>query len=71
VSMSVELPLSWTTATIADVAEIKTGKLDANAAVKNGLYPFFTCAEDISRIDCFSFDTEAVLLAGNGFFGVK
>jgi type I restriction enzyme S subunit len=61
----------WELVTIADVTNIRTGKLDANAADEDGAYPFFTCAEEISRINSFSFDTEAVLLGGNGFFGVK
>ena len=31
-----------------------------------GLYPFFTCAEEVYRIDNFAFDTEALLISGNG-----
>ncbi len=62
---------NWVFASIADVSDIKTGKLDANAASDDGVFPFFTCSEDISRISSYSFDTEAVLLAGNGFFNVK
>ena len=53
---------------------IKTGKLDANAAVEGGAYPFFTCSRDVYRIDKFAFDCEAILLAGNnasGDFNVK
>ena len=29
---------------------ITTGKLDANAAESNGIYPFFTCGENPERI---------------------
>jgi len=53
---------------------IKTGKLDANAAVEGGQYPFFTCSRDIFAIDTYAFDCEAILLAGNnavGDFNVK
>jgi len=53
---------------------IKTGKLNSNAATENGAYPFFTCSRDIFSIDSFSFDCEAILLAGNnasGDFNVK
>ncbi len=46
-----------------------TGKLDANAAVENGKYPFFTCSKEIYRIDDFSFDQETLLLAGNNAAG--
>jgi type I restriction enzyme, S subunit len=66
-----DLPTGWIKALVINVTDIKTGKLDANAAHSNGAYPFFTCAEDVSRINTYSFDTEAVLLAGNGFFNVK
>ena len=46
--------------------EIKTGKLDANAMVKNGKYRFYTCAKDFYLIDDYAFDTEALLVSGNG-----
>ena len=44
-------------ARLGDICKITTGKLDANAQVENGLYPFFTCAEQPFRIDSFAFDT--------------
>jgi type I restriction enzyme S subunit len=62
------------TAALGDYVTIKTGKLDANAAVEGGIYPFFTCAREIYAIDNFAFDCEAILLAGNnavGDFNVK
>lgn len=48
---------------------IKTGKLDANQAVKGGVYPFFTCAEYPDEIDHFAFDGDVVLVAGNNAQG--
>lgn len=51
--------------------EVVTGKKDANAGNKNGIYPFFTCSKQISRINEYSFDAPAILLAGNGEFNVK
>ena len=51
---------------LGDICKITTGKLDANAQVDNGLYPFFTCAEQPFNIDTFAFDTEALLISGNG-----
>jgi type I restriction enzyme S subunit len=59
---------------LGSFASIKTGKLDANAAIDNGKYPFFTCAREIYKINDFAFDCEALLLAGNnasGDFNVK
>ena len=61
-------------ALLGDLVDIKTGKLDANAAVQGGPYPFFTCSREISAIDKYAFDCEAILLAGNnavGDFNVK
>lgn len=58
-------------ARLGDYVNIKTGKLDANAAVENGQYPFFTCSKEISSIDSYSYDTECVLVAGNGDLNVK
>lgn len=46
-------------------SSIKTGKLNSEAAVSNGKYPFFTCSQETYRTNTFSFDQEAVLLAGN------
>lgn len=51
--------------------DIRTGKLDANAASENGIYPFFTCAIEPLNIDSYSYDCECVLVAGNGDLNVK
>ncbi|WP_022819367.1 restriction endonuclease subunit S [Fusobacterium russii] len=56
---------------LGDLVNIKTGKLDANAAVNNGKYPFFTTSEEIFKIDIYAYDDEAVLVAGNGNLNVK
>ena len=54
---------------LGELCNITTGKLDANAMVENGLYPFFTCAEMVYRINHYNFDTEALMIAGNGNVG--
>ena len=46
-----------------------TGKLDSNASVEKGAYPFFTCSKELLRIDTYAFDQEALLLAGNNAAG--
>ena len=61
-------------ALLGDLVKITTGKLDANAAVEGGEFPFFTCSREIFAIDKYAFDCEAILLAGNnavGDFNVK
>jgi type I restriction enzyme S subunit len=63
--------LSISAAKLGQLVNITTGKLDANAASENGQYPFFTCAELPLKIDNYEFDEDAILLAGNGSFGVS
>lgn len=53
------------------ITDIKTGKLDVNAGAEDGKYPFFTCASTPYKINEYAFDTEAVLIAGNGDLNVK
>jgi len=52
-----------------DVAYFVTGKLNSNAAKVNGKYAFFTCAPEPLKTDSYSFDKEAILLAGNNAEG--
>ena len=59
---------------LGNLVKIRTGKLNANAAVEGGQYPFFTCSREIYAINDYAFDCEAILLAGNnavGNFNVK
>ena len=60
----------WRTATLGELVFFRTGKLDSNAAVANGDYPFFTCSQETLRTNTFSFDDECVLLAGNNANGI-
>ena len=57
-------------ARLGELVAFKTGKLDSNAAVPNGGYPFFTCSQETLRTNTYSFDTECVLLAGNNANGI-
>lgn len=66
-----KLPEGWEAVNLGSLINLSTGKLDANAADNDGQYPFFTCAESISQIKSWAFDTSAVLLAGNGSFSIK
>jgi type I restriction enzyme S subunit len=52
-----------------DVFNTTTGKLDSNAAVANGKYPFFTCSKEPLKIDSYAFDQTALLLTGNNAAG--
>ena len=61
--------MKWEIAKLGKIAIIRTGKLDSNAAVIGGRYPFFTCDPNTLSIDVWAYDTEAVLLAGNNASG--
>lgn len=54
---------------LLDACNITTGKLDSNAAIENGKYPYFTCAPEPLRIDEYEFDDDVILLAGNNASG--
>ncbi len=63
-------PKGWDVLSWENVFDTKTGKLDSNAAVEGGQYPFFTCAKDWLWIDEYAYDCEALLLAGNNAAGI-
>lgn len=54
---------------LGELVKITTGRKDANFGGPTGKYPFFTCARSHIYADSYSFDTEALLIAGNGDVG--
>lgn len=65
------VPKGWRKISLGDIAPIITGKKDANFGTKDGAYPFFTCSQEPIKSPSYSFDTSAIILAGNGDFNVK
>ncbi|MFW7269272.1 restriction endonuclease subunit S [Gluconacetobacter sp. Hr-1-5] len=59
----------WKKKTLSNVCQIKTGKKDVNEGCENGEYPFFTCAKQHTFSENYSYDCEAILIAGNGEVG--
>lgn len=64
-----KIPESWSIKKGKNLYDIATGKLDANAEVPEGQFPFFTCSMYPKQIDTYAFDCEALLVAGNGLVG--
>ena len=64
-----EIPEGWELRKGKSLYRVTTGKLDANAENPDGDYPFFTCSMAPKRINSYSFDCEALLVAGNGLVG--
>ncbi len=56
----------WEEKKLGKLCKIRTGKLDVNAMDENGKYRFYTCAKDYYMIGEYAFDTEALLVSGNG-----
>ena len=65
------LPVGWKKQGLSEIAPILTGKKDANFGTEDGRYLFFTCAQEPIKAPSYSFDCDAVILAGNGDFNVK
>lgn len=65
------VPEGWRKFPLEEIAPVVTGKKDANYGDKGGNYPFFTCSQETITAPGYSFDTSAVILAGNGDFNVK
>ena len=59
----------WEMERLGDVCHITTGKKDVNEGNPSGRYPFFTCARTNTFSDSYSFEGEAILIAGNGEVG--
>jgi type I restriction enzyme S subunit len=60
-----DIPVEWEVKSYEDVLNITTGKLNSNAAIVDGTFPFFTCSSETFKTNTYSFDCEALLLAGN------
>lgn len=60
---------AWETKRLGEVCRITTGKKDVNEGNPSGQYPFFTCAREHTFSDFYSFDCDAILVAGNGEVG--
>ena len=64
------IPKGWRVYSLSEFLPVITGKKDANVA-KGGPYPFFSCSQDFGWTDDYSFEGNAILVAGNGDFNVK
>ncbi len=61
--------MKWDKYKLENIVSFKTGKLNSNAAIENGTYPFFTCSKEVYRTNTAAFNTDAVLLGGNNAVG--
>ena len=59
----------WETKRLGEGCSITTGRKDVNEGCPSGEYPFFTCAREHTFSDSYSFEGQAILIAGNGDVG--
>lgn len=59
----------WDLTALGSVCRIKTGTRNNQDKVPNGAYPFFVRSATVERIDSYSYDTEAILVPGEGGIG--
>ena len=64
-----EIPEGWEVKNFDSIANITTGKLDSNAEVIGGQYPFYTCSAEPTTIDNYAYDDSVILVAGNNARG--
>lgn len=62
------IPKGWNVTIFGKKVSISTGKKDANHSTTDGEFVFFTCSKDQIKSPTYSFDTKAMILAGNGEF---
>ena len=65
------VPVDWREYKLSEFLPVITGKKNANVSSDKGIYPFFSCSQSFSWTDEYSFDGNAILVAGNGDFNVK
>ena len=56
----------WENRPIKNLATISTGAKNTQDKIDDGAYPFFVRSQNIEKINTYSFDGEAILIAGDG-----
>jgi len=61
-----EIPGEWDIVELGKLADIKTGKTNVQDAVESGEYPLFDRSYEFKKSNKYLFDTEAVIVLGEG-----
>ena len=59
-------PNTWEEKRLKYLCSINTGNKDTVDAIDDGIYPFYVRSPKVERINSYSFDGEAILMAGDG-----
>lgn len=65
----VDYPKDWKEKPLGTLSYIKTGTKNNEDKKSGGKYPFFVRSANVERIDTYSYDTEAILVPGEGNIG--
>lgn len=61
-----QIPIHWEIIPMRYLCKMKTGDKDTIMRDDNGAYPFYVRSPHVERINTYSYDGEAVLMAGDG-----
>ena len=61
-----QVPDDWETVKLVRVTQISTGDMDAVDSADDGPYPFYVRSPIVRKADRYTFDTDAVLMSGDG-----
>lgn len=61
-----DVPAHWQMRRLCTIASITTGDMDTVDKQDGGQYPLYVRSQTVERTNCWSFDGEAVLTAGDG-----
>lgn len=67
--MNKQLPKNWVETDLFTLANVSTGKKDANHAEEDGEYVFYTCALGQTKSPTYSFEGPSIIVPGNGNIG--
>ena len=61
-----QVPRDWKTVKLARVTRINTGDMDTIDSTDDGVYPFYVRSPIVRKAGRFTFNTDAVLMSGDG-----
>ncbi len=61
-----KMPLSWSKIRLKNLVKIRTGNEDTQNSTPNGKYRFYVRSPIVERCDRYTFEGEAILVAGDG-----
>lgn len=64
-----EIPEDWEVVELGNLAHIRTGSMNNQDKVEDGVYPFYVRSQIVERINSYSYECEAILVPGEGNIG--